>query len=175
MANGVGQVTRVGLLDEVSDGLRVRLGDERVATFLQPVAERAEVLDDPVVDDRDVAGAVLVRVSVQVVRSPVRRPAGVGQTDRSMRCPPGDGALEVHQLAGSLLDEQVAGVIHEGDARRIVAPVLQASKTLDQDRSRLVGSRIADDAAHGVTPSARAGPLVPAGRGDSARWAPTLV
>ncbi len=141
---------------------------QRVATFLQPVAELAEVLDDPVVDDGDVAGAVLVGVGVEVVRSSVGRPAGMGQADRGMRCPLGDRGLEVGQLAGPLLDEQVAPVVDQGDPRRIVAAVLQAPEALDQDRPRLAGSRIADDAAHGVTPSARAGRLVPAGRGDSA-------
>ncbi len=48
----VGQVALVGLFDEVGDGLRVGLRGERVATRLESVAQFAEVLDDPVVDDR---------------------------------------------------------------------------------------------------------------------------
>ena len=146
-----------------------------MATFLQPVAELAEVLDDPVVDDGDLAGAVLVGMGVQVVRSPVGRPARMGQADRRVWRPIGDGGLEVGQLAGALLDEQVARVVDQGDPGRIVAAVLQAPEPLDQDRARLAGTRIADDAAHGVMPSARARRLAPAGRGDSAWWAPSLV
>ena len=82
---------------------------------LQPVTELAEVLDDAVVDDGDLAGAVAVRVRVQVVRSAMGRPARVGEADGRVRGPVGDGGLEVHQLAGPLLDEHVARVVHERD------------------------------------------------------------
>ena len=54
---------------------------ERVAARGEPVAQLPEVLDDPVVDDRDVARAVLVRMGVQVVRPAVGRPARVGEAD----------------------------------------------------------------------------------------------
>ena len=108
VADGVGQVAPVGLLDEVGDRLGVGLGGQRVAAGLEPVAQLAEVLDDAVVDDRDLAGAVAVRVGVEVVRPAVGRPARVGEADRGVRRPVGDGGLEVDQLAGPLLHEQVA-------------------------------------------------------------------
>ena len=142
----------VGLLDQVGDRFGVGLGRQRVAARLQPVAELAEVLDDPVVDDRDLAGAVLVRMGVEVVRPAVGGPAGVGEADGGVRGAIGDGGLEVRQLAGPLLDEQVARVVDQRDARRIVAAVLEAPKAFDEDRPRLTGTRIADDAAHGVMP-----------------------
>ena len=117
VADGVGEVALVGLLDEVGDRLGVGLGGQRVAARLEAVAQLAEVLDDPVVDDRDLAGAVAVGMGVEVVRAAVRRPARVGEADRGVRGPVGDGRLEVDQLAGPLLDEQVTRVIDEGDAR----------------------------------------------------------
>ena len=147
-ADGVGEVALVGLLDEVGDRLGVGLGGERVAARLEPVAELAEVLDDPVVDDRDVAGAVLVGMGVQVVRPAVGRPAGVGEADRGVRRPVGDRGLEVRELAGLLLDEQVAVLVDEGDPGRVVAAVLEPLEALDQDRPRLPGPGVADDAAH---------------------------
>ncbi len=156
MADGVGQVALVRLLDEVGDRLGVGLGGEGVAARLEPVPQLAEVLDDPVVDDRDLAGAVAVGMGVQVVRAAVGRPAGVGEADGRVRRAVGDGGLEVDQLAGPLLDEQVAGVVHERDARRIVAAVLEPLEALDQDRARLPRAGVADDAAHTVTSSARA-------------------
>ena len=147
-ADGVGEVARIGLLDEVRQRLRVGLRGERVAPGLEPVAELPEVLDDPVVNDRDVARAVLVRVRVQVVRASVGRPAGVGQADRRVRGAVGDRGREVRQLAGLLLDEQVAVLVDEGDPGRVVPAVLESLQALHEDGTRLAGAGIADDAAH---------------------------
>ena len=47
--------------------------------------------------------------------------------------PVGDGRLEVDQLAGLLLDEQVARVVDQGDPGRVVAAVLEAPQALDED------------------------------------------
>ncbi len=145
---GLGDVAVVGLLDEVGDRLGVGVGAQLVAALGQPIAELAEVLDDPVVDDRDPARAVDVRMGVKVVRPAVGRPAGVGQADGRVGRAVGDRGLEVDQLAGPLLDEHVAALVHEGDPGRVIAAVLEALQPLDEDRSRLAGTRIADDPAH---------------------------
>ena len=42
----------------------------------------------------------------------------------------------------------VARVVDERDAGRVVAAVLEALEPLDEDRARLPGTRVADDAAH---------------------------
>ena len=175
VAERVGQVALVGLLDEMGDRLGVGLRGEGVPARLEPVAELPEVLDDPVVDHRDLAGAVLVRVGVQVVRPAVGRPARVGQADRGMRGPIGDGRLEVDQLAGTLLDEEVAGVVDEGDPGRVVAAVLEALETLDQDRARFARTGVADDAAHPGQALRSCRRLRATDRDDAAGWAPTLV
>ena len=175
LAERLGEVALVGLLDEVGDRLRVGLRGQRVAARLEPVAQLAEVLDDPVVDDRDLARAVAVRMGIEVVRAPVGGPARVGQADRGVRRPVGDRRLEVDQLAGPLLDEHVAGVVDEGDPGRVVAAVLEALEPLDEDRARLARTGIADDAAHGVMPLGRCPPTWATGRGDAPGWAPSLV
>ena len=115
---------------------------------VEPVPQLAEVLDDAVVDDRDVTRAVLVRMGVQVVRPAMRRPAGVGQADRRVRRPIPERHLEVGELAGLLLDEQVARLIDERDPGRVVAPVFEPLQALDEDGPRLTRADIADDAAH---------------------------
>ena len=97
-ADRVGEVAVVGLLDQVGERLRVGLGGQPVAARLEPVAQLAEVLDDPVVDDGDVAGAVLVGMGVEVVRAAVGGPAGVGEADRRVRRAVGDGRLQVGSL-----------------------------------------------------------------------------
>ena len=147
-SHGIGQVALVGLLDEVGDRLGVRLRREDVAARLEAVAQVPEILDDPVVDHRDVAHAVLVRVGVEVVGPPVGRPAGVCEPDGRMGRAIRDRGLEVGELARLLLDEQVALLIDEGDARRVVASVLETPETLDQDGPCLAGPGVADDSAH---------------------------
>jgi hypothetical protein len=149
VAHRDGEIALVGLLDEVGDRLGVGLGGQRVAARLESVSELAEVLDDPVVDDRDLARAVAVRVGVEVVRPAVRRPAGVCQADRGVWGPVGDRGLQVRELPGALLDEQVAGIVDEGDPGRVVPAVLEPLEPFDEDRAGLPRSGLADDAAHG--------------------------
>ena len=146
--SGVREVARVGLLDQVGDGLGIGLGRERVAALLEPVAQLAEVLDDPVVDDRDLARAVLVGMGIEVVRPAVGGPARVGESDGGVRRAIGDGRLEVREFPGALLHEQIARIVDQRDAGRIVASVFEAPQPFDEDRPRLAGTRIADDAAH---------------------------
>jgi hypothetical protein len=144
------EVALVGVLDEMRDRLGVGLRRERVAARLERVAQLAEVLDDPVMDDGDLARAVLVGMGIQVVRAPMRGPARVRQTDRGVRRPVGDGRLEVRELARALLDEQVPRVVNQRDPRRVVAAVLEPFEPFDEDRARLTGTGISDDATHGV-------------------------
>jgi hypothetical protein len=61
----------------VRDDLRVRLGDEAVALLLQLALQVQVVLDDAVVDDDNLAGAVPMRMGVLFGGTPVRRPTGV--------------------------------------------------------------------------------------------------
>ncbi len=125
-ADRVGEIALIGLLDEVGERLGIGLGRQSMAAGLETVAKLAEVLDDPVVDDRDLARAVLVRMSVEVVGAAVGRPPGVREADRRVRRPVGDRRAEIGELAGLLLDEQVAAVIDQRDARRVVAAVFEA-------------------------------------------------
>ncbi len=145
-----------------------------MAALLEPVAQFAEVLDDPVVDDRDLAGAVLVRVGIEVVGSAMGRPTRVGQADGRVGRSVGDRRLQVGELAGLLLDEEIAGVVDERDAGRVVAAVLEPPQAFDEDRSRRSRTSVTNDAAHAVRTSARR-PTATPGRGDSFGWAPRSV
>ena len=108
------------------EGLGIGLGRQPVAPRFEAVPQLAEVLDDAVVDDRDLTRAVLVRMRVEVVRTAVGRPSGVREADRRMWRPVGDRRPQIGQLAGLLLDEQVAAIIDQRDARRVIAPVFEA-------------------------------------------------
>ena len=159
-ADRVREITPVGVLDEVGDGLRVGLRGEPVAARLQVVPELAEVLDDPVVDDGDVTAAILVGMGVEVVRPAMGGPAGVGEADGRVGRPVGDRRLEVDELAGFLLHEHPAVLADERDPRRVVAAVLEPRQAFDQDGAGLAGSGVTDDAAHAASgsPSGRPRP-----------------
>ncbi len=161
MPNRVGEVAGVGLLDQVREGLRVGLGAQLVSALRQPIAQLLEVLDDAVVDDRDVAGAVDVWMGIQVVRAAVGRPAGVSEADGRRGRRIQERRAKVAQLAGSLLDEQVALSRDQRDARGVVAAVLEAGEAFEEDGRGLTRPDVADDPTH-----ARSGAL-PAVRGPS--------
>ena len=71
--------------------------------------------------------------------------------------------LQVDELAGPLLDEHLAVLVHEGDPGRVVAAVLEAPKALDQDGASLAGTRVADDSAHVLWSLPWDAPLPPGG------------
>ena len=73
-----GEVAVVVAGDQVGDHLGVGVGGELLALGLQALAQLGVVLDDPVEDDVDLAGAVVVGVRVLLGDAAVGRPAGVG-------------------------------------------------------------------------------------------------
>ena len=79
MRLGQARARRLGhdLAEQVGDDLGVGVGGHLDAAGLELVAQLGEVLDDPVVDHRDLAGRGPVRVGVAVGRAAVGGPAGV--------------------------------------------------------------------------------------------------
>ena len=148
------EVTVVARLDEVGQHLGIGLGNERVAVRAQPVLELHVVLDDPVVDQRQLAGAVRVWVGVGVVRTAVRRPAGVRDTRMTNRrvAVAAEVVGQVAELACPLLDEDVALLGEHRDARGVIAAVLESAESLEQDRGGVARPHVPDDAAHGRPP-----------------------
>ena len=136
-------------VDEVRNDLGVGLRDEHVAFGRQAIAQRLEVLDDAVVDHRDLA-ARRVRVRIVGRRRAVRRPARVRDAGRAcQRQPVG--------LRGEIGDPRRADqtvelrrrVADHAQPRRVVAAVLEAADAFDQDRDDVARGSRADDAAHG--------------------------
>ena len=138
-------------LDEVRDDLGVRLGDERVALLLQFLLQIEIVLDDPVVDDDDLAGAVAVRVRVLFRRTAVGRPARVPDAVVARNRIGFDDLFEVRQLAGAPPQIHRA-VVHDGDARRVVPAVLEPPQPVDEHGHDVLRSDIADNSAHSLVP-----------------------
>ena len=60
-------------------------------------------------------------------------------------------ALESLKSAGRLVDLELAGAM-EGDPRRVVAPVLEATQPRQQNGDRLLLSHVSDDSTHARSP-----------------------
>ena len=62
-----------------------------------------------------------------------------------------DDVFEVRQLAGAA--PQVDGaVVHDRDARRVVAAIFEPAQPVDQDGNDVLRSDVSDDSAHSVDP-----------------------
>src|SRR3989454_8403556 len=80
----------------------------------------------------------------------------MGQAERRVGGPVSDRRAEVGELAGLLLDEEVAVLVDEGDPGRVVAAVLESPQALDEDGPGLPGTGVSDDSAHAGRVSRRA-------------------
>ena len=135
-------------LHQVRYALRVRFGGEDVAPGEELLPELQVVLDDPVVDDDDAAPAVHVRVCVEVGGASVGRPPGVSHAGGPFGQAVADNSLELGEPARRLVDDGLAARSQNGDARAVVATVLQARQPFQQDGRGGTGARISDDPAH---------------------------
>ena len=146
----VGQVgaARDGVGDEVGEHFGVGVGGERVAAVGEAASQHLEVLDDPVVDDGHAAGGVELRVRVAVGRRAVRGPARVADAGGRRRQPPLDAVREVVELALGACEVELVLLVEKRDARRVVAPVLEAPEAFEDERAGGPRAGVADDAAH---------------------------
>ncbi len=140
---------RVGLdaRDEVGEDLGVGVGDERHALGGQPGPQVGGVVDDAVVDDGHLLGGVQVRVGVGVVRLAVGGPAGVRDSGGAGETL-GDACLQVTHPALGLGRAQPARAGLDGDARGVVAAVLQALQPFEQEGGHVAFPDVSHDAAH---------------------------
>ncbi len=168
-AHALGEVHAHGrqhLGEQVGDDLGVGLGVERDAALGELGAQLGEVLDDPVVDDGDLAVLADVRVRVGVGGAAVGGPARVADADGRLRQRVGaEQRLEVGELA-RLLARVEAPLGHHGDARGVVAAVLEAPQPVDHDRQRLLLADVPHDSAHAPRgyPGSAATPRCPRAR-----------
>ena len=135
------------LLEEVDGDLGVGLARKAMAARDERRLQRFEVLDDAVVDDRGDAAAIDVRVRVLLARPAMGRPARVtdpGVPGGTLR---GDDGGEVVELAFGAQDLQRAVALH-GDARGVVAAILEATEPVHEERKRFARPDVAYDPAH---------------------------
>ena len=152
-ADGVGQFRTIVELqrDQMGDDLGVGVGRERMTCGQQPVAKLGEVVGDAVVDDHHAPGAVTVWMRIRIGDRAMRRPPGVADADGAV-----DGfglhqSLEIVQ-APSPPPHADAFRTQHGQARRVVAPVLERTQAGEDVAGGRLMAEIPDDAAHPQTP-----------------------
>src|SRR6185312_11934035 len=145
------QVALEVVRDQVRDRLGVGIRVEAVALALEPRAQRGEVLDDAVQHHLEAAMVVRVGVRVALLDAAVRGPAGMADADR--RRPGRAAVLAGHALAQRLevadrtdLVERAVG--QEGDARRVVAAVLEPLEAGEQELLRRAAAHVSGDSTH---------------------------
>src|SRR4029077_5268141 len=114
---------------------------------LETLLERTGVLNDPIVDDRDISLAVDVRVRIALVRNTVRRPPGVAYSHVAGNRARSKCALELGDLSSSLAGFDPASV-HHCNAGRVVAAVFHALEPLEQEGSRAAHSDVPNNSTH---------------------------
>src|SRR5208282_708587 len=134
------------LLDQMRDQLGVSLGEELVPASDQFGAELDEVLDDAVVDDRDRAGFVRMRVFLR--RAAVCRPSRVSDSDVALQGRVGQQMAQIFELALGATNFELAALDDRRDAGRIVAAIFEAAEPFEQDRVSFARSYVSDYSAH---------------------------
>ncbi len=130
-------------------GLGVGVGLELVAARRKLGLELAVVLDDAVVDDRDVGAHV--GVGVALGRAAVGGPARVADAGTTLERLAQETALEVSELALSAPAREVA-VLDGRDPSRIVAAIFETAQRVDEVGRDRLRAKYSDDPAHKLNP-----------------------
>jgi hypothetical protein len=124
---------------QMSDDLRVGFAAELATIGDQLLAQRLEVLDDAVVDDRDRSDDV--RMGIVDRRSAVRSPARVGDPDRAAERLAAQFPREIVELSLRAAPREIA-VIDRANTGAVVAAIFKALEAVEQPLSNFT---FADD------------------------------
>ena len=128
------------------DDFRIGLALEHAAAGFEFLPQWTEVLDDPVVHQREFAGGVRVRVVGG--RRAVSRPTGVGNADRTGSGMPLDLQNEVDQLAFRAAANQ-RSIIDRAQPCAVIAAIFHPPEAVDQALHNRLFADDTDDSAHG--------------------------
>ena len=131
----------------MGEDLGVGLGNELVALGQQPLLELLVVFDHAVVDERDLARLIEMRVRVLVGRRAVGRPSGVTDAGGALGGLLREKSRQIVDAA-SLLAKLEPAVVQDAKARGIVAAVFQTTQTFEDDAGGGFRPNVADDATH---------------------------
>ena len=149
-AHSLQNVPLVEVLDELGHHLGVRLGGEGHPLGLQEGLQLGVVLDDAVVDHRDLAILTHLGVGVDVAGRPVGGPAGMADAHGAVqgRAPLKHVGQHLEPALGLVDGQGLRPLRVDGHTGGIIPPVLQSGQTVQQDGSRLLPADIANDSTH---------------------------
>ena len=140
------------IFQQLRDDLAVRFRGKLYALLLEKFPDLQIIFNDPVVYQRDLAVLGHMGVGVDIVRFAVRCPAGVADADRAVH------ECAVRRLFGQVCEPALAfgdvqhAVLRHADTRRVIAPVLQPRKALEQNGRGLLLADITYDSTHKIVP-----------------------
>jgi hypothetical protein len=132
----------------VYHNLCIGLRGELPALCFQFPTKVTIVFDDPVVDDSDSTSNAKVGMGVTLARFTVSRPTGVSDADLASDGVSFDHLLQSRQFPNLSSDGDVPTALHDGQAGRVVAAILQSLQSIKNDRGRILRTHVAHDAAH---------------------------
>src|SRR5216684_599709 len=135
-------------LDEMRDDLGIGFGGEVVALLDQLLLQAEIVLDNAIVYDNDIAGAVAMRMSILLRRTPVGSPAGVANAVAALEGLQPDNFFQIAQLAFGASNLQFVPVAGNSDSSRIITAVLEPAQALEDNRNHLLLADVANNATH---------------------------
>src|SRR5262249_47321393 len=135
-------------LNEMSNNFGVGFSDKLVAFGLKLHFQFEIVLDNPVMYDHNLAGAITVWVGVFFGGAAMGGPAGVTDAIGPFGWGLAQRLFQVAELAGGAANFKLAFPGDHRDAGGVVSTVFEFAKSLDDDRHNLLRSDIADNSAH---------------------------
>ena len=127
------------------DDLGVGFALEAAAARLQRFAQRLEIFDDPVVDQRDLARRM--RVCVARRGRAVRCPARMRNADGSGRGVTREFPDQIREFALGAAADQLA-ILHGAHARAVIAAIFHPLQPIDEAIGDLVLADNSDNSAH---------------------------
>ena len=109
------------------------------------------VLDDAVVDDHDLSGAVAVGMRIFFGGASVGGPARVANAVGAVERLQADDFFQIAQLAFGATNLQSVAIASHRDSGGIIAAIFQPPQSFDDDRNDTLLADVADNAAHGKT------------------------
>src|SRR5262245_15266252 len=127
--------------------LGVGLGGKVVSHTHELGFQLEVVFEDAIVNDGYPSGAVTVRVGVVISRPPMGRPPRMAQTDGALH------GLGLHKSLQAIHSTRAptnfeAGCCLDDQPRRVVASVLEPSKSVQQYADSVPRAKVTNDSAH---------------------------
>src|SRR5438132_982943 len=128
-----------------SVGIRAKVG---ITVLDQLLLERLVILDHAIVNERDLAAGIEMRMRVFVVYFAVRSPTRVADADVTRGGFASDQFGKRRDASGAFARFKLIVAINDGDSGGVVAAVFESTQSLEQDRRGLSAPDITDDSAH---------------------------